>query len=76
MIPFYEDFMVKLVWILGGAFMKKKHGKSNSQFISVLILPSLSILFPYYLHNFYILWRRNIFLVNAFRYLALCSYDK
>ena len=45
-----------------------KHGKSNYQTTSILIFTiksplkvSLSILSLYYLHNFYILRRRNIF---------------
>ena len=36
---FYGDFTVKLVWRLSKVFIEKKHGKTNYQTISILILP-------------------------------------
>ena len=62
---FYGDFILKLVWKLLEVSMGK-HGESYyrqsvcQSHHKISIKTSLSILSPYYLHNFYILRRRNI----------------
>ena len=67
---FYGDFTAKISPELSGVLMEKtvvnqitKNFKFiyHKIFIKFSLKVSLSILFPYYFHNFYIFWRLNIF---------------